>query len=85
MKFVRVDKSQLRVHRMTLLQKVLYEFLESGYEAAVVEYEKDEYSTDSSAAAALNKAIAMYKLSGVRCIIRNKQAYLVRTDIDDCE
>ena len=85
MKFVKVDKSEFRVHRMTFLEKLVYEFLESGYEVAAVKYEKHEYSTDYAVAAALNRTIARCKLSGVRCIVRSKQAYLMRTDIDDCE
>lgn len=87
MKFVKCEKQNwsMNSYKKTKLQKLLEEFLESGYEVALLEYEEDEYASACSVASSLKNAIKRFHMVGVASVVRNKKAYLVRTTLDDSE
>ena len=85
MKFVECKKENFNIYKKTKLQKLLDDFLESGFEAAVLEYEDGEYSSACSVASSLKNAIKRFKVSGVACTVKDNKAYLVRVSPDDCE
>lgn len=72
-------------YKKTKLLKILEDFLDSGYEVAVLEYEDGEYVSASSVSSSLKNSIKRFHLSGVNCVVRDNKAYLVRTSLDDSE
>ena len=87
MKFVECKNVSLRQnsYKKTKLLKLLEEFLESGYEVAALEYEDGEYASACSVASSLKNSIKRFHMVGVKCVVRDKKAYLVRTSFDDSE
>ena len=87
MKLVKYEIKDLRMNsfKKTKLQKLLEEFIDSGYDCAIIEYEEDEYSSACSVCSVIKNAIKRFHVSGVACVVRNKKAYLLRTSPDDCE
>ena len=87
MKFVECKNVNWRQnsYKSTKLQKLLEEFLDSGYEVAILEYEDGEYSSVNSVASSLKNSIKRFHMVGVSCVVRDKKAYLVRTSLDEKE
>ena len=87
MKFVKCENVNWKqnLYKKTKLLKLLEEFLESGYDVALLEYEDGEYASACSVASSFKNSIKRFHIVGVDCIVRDKKAYLVRTSLDDSE
>ena len=72
-------------YKKTKLLKILEDFLDSGYEVAVLEYEDGEYVSACSATASLRNSIKRFNIVGVNAVVRDNKAYLVRELLDDSE
>lgn len=77
MRFVEVSKKDLiGTYKKTKNLEILDAFKSSGLEYARLE--EWNYTSATSGACSLNKAIKTFKMSGIRAFSRNGQIYLVK-------
>lgn len=60
----------------------LDDFINSNYKIAKVIYDEDEYASMWSCYTALRYAVRKYRYCSIKIVMRSKEVYLVRTDMD---
>lgn len=60
----------------------LDEFINSNYKIAKVIYDEDEYASMWSCYTALRYAVRKHRYCSIKIVMRSKEVYLVRTDMD---
>lgn len=81
-KFTAIKKEDIpaKVRKNSQNQKVLFEFIESGSEAAVIDLECLDYCDGTSAYNSFNKTVKRCGMP-IKLSLRGSKLYLERTDI----
>lgn len=69
-----------RIYKPTELLVLLEQFVASGYDVAKIEGGRERYASANSGQTTIKNAITRYKFTGIACISRGGDFYLVKLD-----
>ena len=80
MRIVKAEKTALR--KRTKLFALLDDFVSSGFECAKIEGGAEHYSEPRVGQFTIRNAIKYFRFYGIKCVLRNGELYLIRTDAE---
>ena len=76
----RNDIKDKRLYKPSPLLSLLEQFVASGYDCAKIEGGREHYASANAGQTTIQHAIKRYKFSGIACISRAGEFYLVKLD-----
>ena len=65
-------------YKVTSNLDLIEQFLEKGYEIAIIDFDKEHYKDANTCAASFNVSARRFNKFNVRCVVRKDKLYMIR-------